>query len=396
MTAAQSRSEGNQFRIAWLAVARAPYNDNLFSELGKHFKLEVYLKFKEQSSHPWDLGVSHYISLPIDRNFAKCFLAIRRADLVVVTGWNIWKYLVLALAIPQHSVSVFWTDTPDLRKKKGVLAVIRRLVIKFVFWRCDLIWSTGKTGCEALRRLGCPTNKIGSFPFFVPIPKLLFPTDAIRDSALSFRQKNERGSQCVFLGMGRLVPSKRFADPIKALPKIANNVVLWIAGIGSELEYLRCLAEDLGVSERVVFLGWLQPAEALQALSTCDVFVHPAEHDPFPTVVLDAMAWGKPVIGTSSSGSVIDRVTDGESGFIYDAGDVDRLANFMSYFADNPKIAKKFGQNARVTASKYPVDIAVDIIRAAASEIGVNKHSVRMWRWIVSHVSGKGRASDFC
>jgi 1,2-diacylglycerol 3-alpha-glucosyltransferase len=194
-------------------------------------------------------------------------------------------------------------------------------------------------------------------------------TPTQRDHASALRQTHGvRPGDVVFLGAGQLVKKKRFDDVIRALASAnAPNAILWLAGTGNDEQNLKSLADQLGVADRVHFLGWLQPAQVEIAFLAADVFVHPAARDPFPTVVLDAMTWGKPIIGSEEAGSVADRVVMGRNGFVHRPGDVDAIAQHMCFFAASPEQISTFGAEARKTACEYPVDLGLRLV----SQLGV-------------------------
>lgn len=350
-------------KITWFGVAQSPYNDYLLSEVSKHFDLQVYYKIKKKGTHPWQLKPVEY---PMAHLSGRFFQALKRAmdsDVIVVSGWAFWQHIVLMLVPMQSTKKIYWTDTPSLNKREwsGIKGWIRRMLVKLCFTTFDQVWSTGKPGCRALEQLGCRKEKINSFPFFLDLSRYTrLSTDQVA-KAREFRAANSNpDTELVFLCMGQVAAKKRFDDAIKALSQMHHSkAILWIAGTGPQEEELQQLAIEMGVVNQVFFLGWLQQTDVELAYIAADVFVHPAAFDPFPTVVLDAMTWGKPVIGTRVSGSVEDRVVPEVNGFVYEEGEVNALCRHMQFFTENQKAVKTFGQEARKTACNYPVDVAI-------------------------------------
>lgn len=109
-----------------------------------------------------------------------------------------------------------------------------------------------------------------------------------------------------FLSLGRLLHWKGFHLGIQAFA-LANleQAEYWIAGDGPERERLVALADQLAISDRIRFLGNLPRDQALIALGECSVLVHPSLHDFSPTVCLEAMAAGKPVICLDLGGPAV-------------------------------------------------------------------------------------------
>ena len=97
-----------------------------------------------------------------------------------------------------------------------------------------------------------------------------------------------------FLSVGRLIHWKGYHLGIRAfLAAKLENAEYWIVGNGSELERLQGIAAG---DRRIQFLGNLPRSQALQVMADCDVFVHPSLHDFSPTVCIEAMAAGLPVV----------------------------------------------------------------------------------------------------
>lgn len=94
-----------------------------------------------------------------------------------------------------------------------------------------------------------------------------------------------------------------------------------------------------------------------------DVFVHTANYDPFPLVVIEAMSWGCPVVGTKTSGSVQERVEEGINGFSTSPGDVDKLAQAMKSFAENLEFLEFAKKNAREKAEEWPISRLVELTK---------------------------------
>ncbi|WP_455270834.1 glycosyltransferase [Rhizobium herbae] len=123
----------------------------------------------------------------------------------------------------------------------------------------------------------------------------------------------------VVMSMGRFVPRKGFALLTEAVARLPG-VYLWIAGDGEEMENVRKLAADLGVTDRIRFLGWQKDTRPYVAAA--DIFVMPSSHEPLGNVILEAWAQGKPVVSSRSEGPTWF-MRDGENGLLADIGDTD-------------------------------------------------------------------------
>jgi glycosyltransferase involved in cell wall biosynthesis len=103
----------------------------------------------------------------------------------------------------------------------------------------------------------------------------------------------------LLLAMGRLHDAKAHDVTLKALTQ-TPDAILWIAGAGPLEGDLRELAQNLGVADRVRWLGWRNDAGALYRAA--DIVVFPSRFEPLGNVVIQAWAYGKPVIAAEAAG----------------------------------------------------------------------------------------------
>lgn len=125
---------------------------------------------------------------------------------------------------------------------------------------------------------------------------------------------------------------------------------LSIAGDGPELESLRKLSDELGVSERTRFLGLRTDLSSV--LQDADIFVHPAVwQEAFGLAIAEAMATGCPVVG-SNVGAVPELVIDGVTGLLVPPGDSGAIAGALERLAMDPELRNRLGQAARRRAEE--------------------------------------------
>jgi glycosyltransferase involved in cell wall biosynthesis len=127
------------------------------------------------------------------------------------------------------------------------------------------------------------------------------------------------------LTVGYLERRKRVDLALRAVAATPNTL-LEIAGDGSERGALETLARELGVSDRVRFLGNV-PYEALPArYEASHGFLFPTERDIWGLVLVEAMAAGKACVASVRAGATRDLVTDGVTGFAVDFEDTAAVA----------------------------------------------------------------------
>ena len=126
----------------------------------------------------------------------------------------------------------------------------------------------------------------------------------------------------LLLAMGRLHPAKAHDVALRALTELPD-AWLWIAGTGPLEANLKALAKDLGVRDRVRFLGWRDDAAALYR--TADVCVFPSRYEPLGNVVIQAWAQGVPVVAAASQGPSA-LIAHGEDGLLFPVDDHEAMA----------------------------------------------------------------------
>ena len=141
----------------------------------------------------------------------------------------------------------------------------------------------------------------------------------------------------LLLALGRLHIKKAFDVLLKALVSVPG-AWLWIAGEGELRAKLESLAADLGVADRVRFLGWRYDREAL--LATADLCVFPSRYEPFGTVTIEAWACETPLVAAASAGPA-GVIRDGEDALLVPVDDVEALATAINRVLADSGLARR-------------------------------------------------------
>jgi glycosyltransferase involved in cell wall biosynthesis len=147
--------------------------------------------------------------------------------------------------------------------------------------------------------------------------------------------------------MGRLHPSKAHDVTLRALRRLPD-AWLWIAGSGPLESELKRLAADLGVADRVRWLGWRTDADALYR--TADVCVFPSRYEPLGNVVIQAWAHGLPVVAAESVGPAA-LIHDGFDGRLVPVDDPEALAGAVREVLDDPALRYCLAERGRARIS---------------------------------------------
>jgi glycosyltransferase involved in cell wall biosynthesis len=163
---------------------------------------------------------------------------------------------------------------------------------------------------------------------------------------------NEIPESGTLLFVGRLAPGKGLADLVQAMTQVARQVPgarLLVAGDGPLHKKLGSLIAQSGLEGQIELLGHVQSRERLRTLYRESwAFVLPSHHESMPTVVLEAMACGTPVISTRV-GSVPDFIVDGSNGLLVPPRAPEAMAGAISKLLGDQELCARLGAAARRT-----------------------------------------------
>lgn len=157
------------------------------------------------------------------------------------------------------------------------------------------------------------------------------------------------------LYVGRLGARKGLDLALRALAEVDDEgVEFLIAGTGRHEETLRELARELGIADRVWFLGYVPDQDLPVLYSSADVFVLPSRYEGFGLVLLEAMACGTPVIG-ADAGGIPTAIGDNDTGLIVQR-DVDALAEALRSLQTEPTNWQAMGEKSLNQANRNSWD----------------------------------------
>lgn len=156
--------------------------------------------------------------------------------------------------------------------------------------------------------------------------------------------------------IGRLIPRKGFHRVVRALPKVRTltNIpfTVEVVGTGVHRAELDILAEQLGVSQFISYVGMVPYDQLEKSYQYADIFVLTSLSEGMPSVILEAMGAGLPVIASNVGGNN-EIVHEGENGFLILGDDIDLLADRIALLINNSSLRKQMGAKSREFAMQY-------------------------------------------
>jgi glycosyltransferase involved in cell wall biosynthesis len=131
----------------------------------------------------------------------------------------------------------------------------------------------------------------------------------------------------------------------------ACGYTVLVIGEGPEKTELLNMSRRLGLENRVRWVGWTDYGSLGSFLSFADLMVFPSLEDVWGMVALEAMAFGKPVLCSSSAG-VVELIEHGSNGYIYNPLDPLELASLLQEIFENPTGAQEMGRKAQAALAK--------------------------------------------
>jgi N-acetyl-alpha-D-glucosaminyl L-malate synthase BshA len=305
-------------------------------------------------------------------------LAVQMHEVVKAHGVEV---LHCHYAIP-HATSA-WIAREMLRAEHRDVAVVTTLhgtditlvgqdpsfhaITKFSIEKSDRITAVSEyLRTETFHAFRCTGCRVSVIPNFID------PTVYDRDLYRGASRFPFDGSRKVLMHISNFRTVKRVRDVVRIFAKVVHQVpsVLVMVGDGPERPAAEDEARLLGVIDSVFFLGKIETVAPL--LAEADVFLLPTSRESFGLSALEAMASSVPVIG-SDAGGLPEVVTNGVTGLLYPAGDVDSMAAGTLGILTNPERQAAMGAAGAADArARFALDPIVsqyeDMYRSAIDQ----------------------------
>lgn len=180
------------------------------------------------------------------------------------------------------------------------------------------------------------------------------------------KKEYQLSKEKVLINIGRIAPEKNLELLLESfriiLSKATEPVKLMIVGDGPALKGLKQLASELGIGEKVIFTGMVDPALVPNYLAAADLFVMTSKSEVKPLAQLEALAAGVPIVAVSAAGAN-DTITSGRNGLLVPEN-TEAIAGGVLDLAFNPERLANFKHEALQTAERYShVRIAEEYLR---------------------------------
>jgi N-acetyl-alpha-D-glucosaminyl L-malate synthase BshA len=290
-------------------------------------------------------------------------LATKMADVAETEDLDL---LHVHYAIPHSISAILARESLKPRRRLPVITTLHGTDITLVgadrsylpITRYGIVQSDGVTAIS--NYLKKATVETFQFEDIEVIPNFICATDYRRHSVPRLRESLSPEGSPLLMHVSNFRPVKRPVDCVEILARVLEQNIrarLVMVGDGSERVNAEHRARCLGVYDRCVFAG-KQP-NIVDYLSAADVLLLPSELESFGLAALEAMACEVPVVATRVGG-VPEVVTDGETGYLSEVGDVAKMSSDAARLLASANLRHEMGAAARQSAvSRYNTDLII-------------------------------------
>ena len=216
-----------------------------------------------------------------------------------------------------------------------------------IYLHADALIANGEFSRGQLLRVGVPAERIHKITPGVDAERFSRPQSIGKIEAFDGLQ-----NKVILLTVGRLIPRKGHQLVLQAISQLASeipNLHYVIAGTGPEEAHLRRLVDELALTNRVTFAGYVPEGDLPSFYAACDLMVMPNRQEAdddiegFGMVFLEANAAGKPVVGGKSGGAA-EAVLDGVTGLLIKPNDEADLVRVLRTLLIDPQLREAMGR----------------------------------------------------
>jgi glycosyltransferase involved in cell wall biosynthesis len=264
------------------------------------------------------------------------------SDLLV--GFDLDGFLVQSRGV-RRVAAIKGVRADELRFERG-LARARLTIESFLegvhVRRVDRILATSAYSAARISEsYGVPAQRIAVVPEPIDLDRWRQALNALPEPP-----RAEKAILCV----AHLYPRKNVAALLAAMLRLPRETVLRVVGTGPELASLRRQAQELGLGQRVEFLGHVPFDRLVEEYRRADVFCLPSRQEAFGIVFLEAMAAGLPIVAARAA-AVPEVVLDGVCGILVPTASPDELAQALNRLLSSAEERRRMGEAGRRRAA---------------------------------------------
>lgn len=235
-----------------------------------------------------------------------------------------------------------------IRKSSYIRILHDKFLIKFFYNKLDYIIGVSNGAAENIKKYLTVENKRKVGCIYNPID-----IEFVDNKSNELLDKDNIIHPMV-IAVGRLEKQKNYKLLLKAWNKCVDegiNGKLVILGDGSCKNELKMFVKKLGLDDTVEFMGFV--SNPFKYMKTADVLALTSYFEGLPTVLIESMIVGTPVVAVDCPDGVSEILNNGEYGILKPVGDVDGIAAGIMYIIKNPNIAHEYINKGRKSLHRF-------------------------------------------
>lgn len=374
-----------KYKLAILTSHPIQYQAPLFKKLAEHKDIDLVVYFKwnfgVKNSYDkefgkeikWDIPLLEGYKYKFLKNFSLKFssdfwgqinigiikeaynLKKQNYNAIIVFGWNSftnWLLFLIAfiLGLPVFLIS----ESPlnqellkskwKIKTKKAIFGTFFRFINAFLY--------IGEENKKFYQYYGVPDKKLFFVPYAVDNDRYIEASNKLKNKKNNLRKELgiDKDDIVIFFG-GKLIEKKRPMDLLRAYHNIKTQnlklkISLLFVGDGILRSELEKYVKESNL-ENVHLVGFKNQTELPQYYAMADIFVLPSSMgETWGLMVNEAMCFGLPIIISDLVGCGSDLVKNGENGYIFPFGDIEKLSKCFEELVNNSKKGKLFGEKS--------------------------------------------------
>jgi glycosyltransferase involved in cell wall biosynthesis len=251
----------------------------------------------------------------------------------------------------------------------GIKSILRRPVMGALYGCCDRLLAVGSANTAYYRAMGVPDKKIFILPYSVDNDRFVQSANLTDEQRAEVRKRyNVPTDRPSVLYAAKFTQRKRPFDLLEAARRLKGKMhrpfTVVMAGSGELEEKLRAFCAEHAL-DNVVFTDFVNQSELPGLYAASDVFVLPAENEPWGLAVNEAMCASLPVVVSREVGCVADLVRDGVNGYTPEAGDVAGLASVLQRLIEDEGLRRRQGWESLARIRQWGYEQCLEGIRSA-------------------------------
>lgn len=383
-------------RVVLIHNFLSPYRVPLFEELARRFDLEVWILGDIRSVRDWPADAPGAgfrmrslpnITIPLGSRYNVILLnytlpqelAHMKADVLICCAWDTPATFYASRYAKKRGIPfILWSGSTAAEAtllRQITKPFVRRLVKRASAWL-----AYGSRAKEYLVLLGADEKK--TFVAYNTVETAAFAEASAAARKEALRNRLGITTRHVVLYCGNLLDLKGVGDLLEAFARLGRSqirqngqavdekeVTLVLVGSGGQEKKYRAFVRDAGISDRVVFAGFVPRDEMPSYYAIGDVLAVPSRSEVWGLVINEALACSVPVIATDVCGATADLVRHGENGAIVPSRNPEALADAIRAFFAYPERHEAMRQAARASVGPFTIaraaDAFVDAVRCA-------------------------------